>query len=409
MNQQDHNDEKIIKLFKELPVIEDQRSIDEVYRNLNRRFPKKRQRKRNVLIPVLSGMAALILCVLLIPNFLQESDKISYQQEHSHDQSGTADGDVEVKMKVAEEDNAEIATEESIDHAEQSIKEDSEMNRTTDFVDTSVLTSVYRHDLLDNQVATFGMLTKQAFVVPISVLVPQNSDYSWSDIYKNAATTLSQMNDNFMDYGPLIDAIKIDEQNRAAYINLEHDFTYFDQLHNNLTDLVTYTLKNEYINIDDVHFTNNDSEPIEMGEFGVVQPIENLQTPTNKVQFLYSEDNRTYIVPDLTATADSFADAIGMMKQPPNDFLTSAIPEQINPIVIGDDRGTVTVGFNHDLTFDDADPQTFSYMMEAILLSAKEFGYRAVKFENIEEPSHWREQHFDEPIEVPVSPNVVNR
>ena len=162
-------------------------------------------------------------------------------------------------------------------------------------------------------------------------------------------------------------------------------------------NMIQYTLRYQDVKL--VKFVDEKGDKVELGEYGIVQPLP-IKKTLKTAHYLYTlSDGNMYIMPaDLES--DTLNEAIDNMKILPNDFYQSLIPESVSPELIQVEDATATIGFKEPLDLQQGDQHVNMRMIEGLLLTAKEFGYSNVKFENIG-PQNWEDFHFENPVQSP--------
>ncbi|MEK3885945.1 hypothetical protein [Bacillus sp. FSL K6-3431] len=385
MNQYDENDKKLIKLMEQLPDIEDKRPKDEIFRNVKYGLQKKKKRTR--LIPVLSAIAAVLFLAIVIPLFFQQS------------------GGNFMSMDSAKQENhlnsSEEKTEMSIQSKRSMDSNESELIQSSDSYE--MVTSVYDTGQNADDIVTFGAVTTDGFVVPISMRV-EDVKPDWLSTLKHTAASINLEASGFEEVSPLIKAMRYGEDSKTIDVEITDDnIAFFTKNEKQLMQMIEYTVQTQGIEI--VKFVNDHHDPVELGAYGVLQDLI-VKDISKKPYFLYEYENGgKYIIPaDLAST--NFTDALSDLKNVPNDFYQALIPEEVTLSSKEGENGGVIIQFKEVFILDKGDLHANIRMIEGILLTAKAFGYDTVKFENIL-PLHFDNFDFSNPISVPYSANLI--
>jgi len=393
MRQSDREDEKVIRLFKQLPTIEDKRSMDEIYRNIKHGMYKKQ--KKPIFVPALTGIAGLLLILLVFPLIFQQSP-VDYFSSHSEMKESADSGG------MMENSSANMQRDMNQADGEITMYKEESMNN-----DSSLKTAVYEEDTPGNQVYTFGVVVKKdAIAIPVTLMEHRSSDDDWLAQYQEVAKSFNASEYGFWEFASLLDAMELNEErNEAKVIISPENLPFFETNESQLTYIVQYLLQTH--NIDVVKFVNENEEPVELPHRGVVQDVE-VKENLGKAYFLYpvSKDSEYLVPADLPS--DSLADALTYMKTKPNGIYQSVIPDSLSAEIVKEDTSDVTIKFDKQVELDQGDQLKNMQLIEGILLTAKEFGKAEVHFENIE-PSQWESFQFDQPVKVPVAPNLIKR
>ena len=388
MPQSNQDDNKLIKLLQELPDMKDPRPMDEIYRNVT--TTRKKRSRKPVFIPILTAMAALLIFAIMIPVFFQNAsgDKMSMQEESK------ADREIAISEKKAMDQNSIEKTDESMDTKMFEMEIDH----------PSIKTAVYEEDIKGHELIHFGVVSEDAFVIPITLLGPEKSGADWPSVYKEEAAIFDPHAFGFQEFQPLIDALDYDQQSGIMHVTIGNDAReFFERNEKYIMSMVEYTVRNE--NVELVKFVDEKGLPVELGAYGIVPDL-TIEQFSKKAHYAYTlSDGHLYIVPaDLES--DSFIAALEDMKTSPNDFYEPLIPKEIAPVGLQEENGRAVVRFKENLNLDHGDLMANKRMLDGILLTAKEFGITSVKFENIT-PADWEQFHFDEPVNVPYSANLI--
>jgi len=390
MRQSNQSNERIIKILKKFPTVTDDRPMDEVYRNVNKNIIKKR--KKPVYIPVLVGIAALMFFVLMIPTIFQQSSGNLISLQNDKKDSAAESGELRMDIR-ATDDTADAG------YAEKASDESADANNAENFAysgeSSSLRTAVYDEDIAENGITTIGVVSEDAIVVPISLLknkmesTSRNiADYGFQDM----KTLLDSMD---LDVGSQIITVTIDSNNR--------DFFLHNEKH--INNMLQYTLR--YQDVELVKFVDGKGDKVELGEFGIVPDL-SIKKTLKTAHYLYTLSNGNMYIMPADLESDNLSEAIDQMKILPNDFYKSLIPENVSPELIQAKDATATIGFKEQLDLEQGDQHANMRLIEGLLLTAKEFGYSNVKFENIE-PQNWEEFHFENPVKVPYSSNRLKQ
>jgi len=395
MRQSDREDDKVIQLFKKLPTVEDKRSMDEIYRNIKLGMNKKQ--KKPIFVPVLTSIAGLLVFLLIFP-FIFQTSPIDYLSSQSKVQESADSGStmnqaaesrkLEKDMNKADE-KITMYTEEAMD------------------VKSTLKTAVYEEETIGNDMYTFGVVTtKDGVAIPITLLEQESTDGDWLKQNREKAKAFNAQAYGFRDFSTLLEAMKINVEAKEARITINpENRPFFETNEKQLEYMVQYLMRSQNIRV--VKFVNENDEPAELSHFGIVQEVK-IEKNMKKAYFLYpvSKDSEYLVPADLIS--DSLADALKDMKNEPNDFYKTVIPDTVSAEVVKEDNSDVTIKFDKRIELDQGDQLKNMQLIEGILLTAKEFGKTEVQFENIE-PLQWESFQFDQPIKVPIAPNLIKR
>ncbi|MCR2820271.1 hypothetical protein [Lederbergia panacisoli] len=388
MRQSDREDEKVIQLFKQLPKIEDKRSMDEIYRNIKIGMNKKQ--RKPIFVPALTSIAGLLLFLLVFPFIFQQSP-VDYFSSNSKVKENADSGSImesnsaDMKKDINMEEEITMYNEEAI------------------VVDSDLTSAVYEKDTLGNEIYTFGAVTKDA-IIPITLLEKENHEEDWLIQNRKEAESFNASEYGFQDFAPLLDAMELNgERNEARVTISSENRPFFEANELQIMTMLQYILQPHDIGL--VKFVNENGDNVELPHYG---PVPDLPIKKNlkRGYFLYPlAENSDYLVP-ADEDSNSLAEALTYMKTKPNSFYQSVIPDVISAEVVKEDPTGVTIKFDKPVELDQGDQLKNMQLIEGILLTAKEFGKTEVQFENIE-PSNWESFQFDQPVKVPLAPNLI--
>ncbi|WP_062104776.1 GerMN domain-containing protein [Bacillus niameyensis] len=387
MAQSEQNDEKIIQLLNQLPKVTDQRPKEEIYRNIKKQMSKTKP-KRTIFIPAISTFAGLLVVLLLFPVIFQKSPTDLLMKK-------------EIK-ESAESHDANISLYSAKERAKTDMEnEEEKMNAAQNFDVADLKTAAYEEDGF--KVYTYGVLTADyAEAIPVSVIDPVSNE-DWLTRMKDVSKTLDDPRYGLQNMDPFINSIRIDDPATARII-IDSSNRYLLDNGNVLKKLVQYTFKNT--NIKTVHFTDEDGNKVEDGHYGEI-PDEAISETSQKAYFLYKGDAEiSYIVPD-NSDVNTLQDAIEKMDEAQSDYLLPLIPENVQLEVQTGESKVATIRFKNSFELLEGDQEENMRMIEGLLLTAKEFGFEFVQFENLSQ-EEWQGFNFSQPIKVPIAPNVLN-
>ena len=377
-------DEELIKLFKKLPSITDERPEHVILRDINRR--QVRKRRKSIVIPALSSVAGILLFLLLIPTLLQQDLLSSNNSSNDSVQLEKYEG------KSIALDNENAVQKESVQHFDTSDQQQSIMT-------SSLKTAVYEEDMENNEVNLSTILTNDAIVVPISVVVPkgENSSTLQADISRD----LKEANPNFYKLNEMIKQAKYEGNSKEVIISIDDsNRDIFEQFENHIMTMLQYNLRFDDVEV--VKFTDGHGNPVELGKYGEVPELQ-INDILKRPYYVYPiENGNKYIVPaDLES--DNVLDAIADMKVSPSDFYFSLIPENVE-LEVANENSQLSIRFKEVFDLTEGNQEDNMRMLEGILLTSMEFGYDTVQFENLT-PKMWEGINLEEPVRVPLAPN----
>jgi hypothetical protein len=390
-------DEKDIEnLLREMPSLRDSRKPEDIYLAVNKSEAAKKPKSWGY--PALAGIAAVLILTLITPSLFNsinqpelENSASDMAVEESAD-TGSVEKEIASLPENAEENSDSVGSGSGdAENNDQSLMMKAE---------AAELINVYEEDLLQYDVFTYGLATPDAFAVPVSVLVERTETGSWLERYKEISQDIPEEVWGFEDYHPLPGDFNIEERsNELEYTLTEEEQTnlsgggeklFFDSI-----DMALQSSKYEKILL-----RKSDGTLPSFSHMGEVSEI-NKSTQSNKGYYKYTNANGdAYLVPGEEKHA-SVNDALSAMKSAPNDLYESIIADDIQ-FEVTSENTLLTLSFEGKLILDDT-PENL-LLIEGILMTAKEFGFEAVMFQNLEN-TNWNGFDFSNPVTVPVSAN----
>lgn len=422
MKKYDRNEDEIIRLLGRMPDVKDRRNKKEVISGLSavRRRGRSRNSRRKWVPAIMAAAAALLIFSVLAASLLRESeldhsasDKVDSGSEKKSmimNKSSDRDTAARTKENAAEPEKGDISDQaKSAETAERSgrtdessAKPDTESKETNDKGDKQAaeLSSHYSSDNASGYV-TVGVPDEQMnFTVPVTLRSPAEAD-SFAEKIKAAMAALDETALGLSEYYPL-DAVFIDGPEEgtlkvdipAGSKLLEMDETFISSL--------IETMK--YNSIKTVYFFSEGEPGAEFAHYGRLEKQETAEAG-RKAYFLYkgsSSENR-FLVPS-NISYDSIEEALAALKDGPGiEGALPSVPPELSWGKSIRDGDVLILPFREEETIQD--DEAYSLALEAILLTAKDFGYRAVRFENVPDASV--RFKMDEDIEVPDAPNKL--
>ncbi|TFE00440.1 hypothetical protein [Jeotgalibacillus sp. R-1-5s-1] len=416
MKKSQWNDDKIESLLKKMPVIESRTSAEEIYQHVELRKRKKKTTAR--WMPVAASLAALLLLVILVPGLMnQNQEEASNMASDSSSDSAemTAEGGSEeeaVNDEAAGEseesqlqpsEDAAPAAEDEREEDTQEATEESTLEEPQEGFSSVVLGGDTESNLMTDQEALenasfdVGLLSEDGFVIPMTVIVPAESDRNKTnlELYNDWIASLDEEGLGFADYHPLSSNLTENGGNLEGTISEIEERTV-GASSDILLDVLNETFGSSYENI---RLVNEDGSLQELNQVGEVEQF-NL-SKDNHVFFIYQQNSEQYFYVPSYESYDSFEQAIGAINQIPNDRFQSALPDTLSLEAEADGQNaTIRVeGATEDLTA--LEKRQF---VESILLTAKSFSLDTVTFENVEQ-DFVTGYDFTQPVEVPYGYN----
>jgi hypothetical protein len=386
MKKSEWSDHEIEQLLQQMPKVKDHRDPRDIYQSLSL---KAKKRKAPVwIVPSVASLAAVLLLFILAPQVWQGN----FQDSATKQESTEAKDETSNRMaKVAPENSTNIGI--------------ADKKQELTLMAAPTETAIYEEDLLEQQVITFTIPDQNAqILVPVSVLVPK--DKTWIEYYQEQSEKLTEVQWGLSDYYPLNATLSmVNEQTMNVDVPAEHvygngstnEFLFINTLNETM---------NRHEDLQKITFSTNGSPGIMLGNYGEVSE---LKKPESKKRSYYlfnpNNQNSPFIVPGIEEFSD-IRTALESMRVGNETYgLNPSIPAEFAFDINDNSKELLSLTFtggNIQLT----DESKFVYCIESILLTAKEFGFKFVKFENSPFSQVGR-FNLENELKVPVAPNKV--
>lgn len=380
------SDSELEEMLKRLPKVTDDRHPSEIYRNV---VAKSKKRKRaSWLLPSAATGTMVLLLLILSPAMMD------WQNEAIPESSNNNDTTLSLE-------NAE--TEENTAYQGEELNAANEKMPTEDH-SMIELTSVYPDDLEGYQAFTYPIPDKNAQVlVPITVISEDKEDRTWFEQFEELMVNLSEEDWGLTDYYPLNAQLKYDEEEKTVHVDVpsDHQYAFGSTNERMFLSALRHLFPKE--KVDKLIFTTAGQNGITLGNYGEMYELENASE--NQYAYFFLEDEKNpepYLVP-AEHSFDHINEALSEMETDQAEWgLKASLPEDVHIDLLqtDDDSQTLHLKLSDDSKVD----EEFIYSLEAISLTAKNFGYTSIKLENagVEQIGPF---DLTEEIKVPVAPN----
>jgi hypothetical protein len=387
MKKSEWSDHELEQLLQQMPKVKDHRDPRDIYQSLSL---KAKKRKAPVwIVPSVASLAAVLLLFILAPQVWQGN----FQDSATRQESKEVLDDRSNKMELTKIN--------PVDDTKNGISNGNDIS----IMAAPVETAIYEEDVMEQQVITYAIPDQNAqILVPVSVLVPTKNK-SWLELYQSQAEKLTEVQWGLSDYFPLNATLSmVNEQTLNVDVPEDHVYGNGSASETLFIRILEETMsRNE--NLQKVTFSTNGNPGIMLGNYGELPEL--IKPEINKRPYFIfnpNSQNSPFIVPGIEVFSD-IRTALESMRVGNETYgLKPSIPtEFVFDINEGSQEQLIlTFTGKEQLT----DESKYVYSIEAILLTAKEFGYKSVKFENSPIPQIGR-FNMENEIKVPVAPNKV--
>ncbi|MBM7701684.1 GerMN domain-containing protein [Metabacillus iocasae] len=382
MSQEKWNEKQIEEILSQMPTIQDDRTPQQIYRLIEQQVSKPQ--KKPWVIPSIASVAALFIIVIFSMSFIQQQ-KIQHQSSESgtHDLQQKDDGTPYAKSEENTEEQAQLF--ESKEAEPELTVQPSLQNEQKKFV-------------------TIGVPDPEAqIVVPLTYLIDKKADVTVEDI-KSVSTTIDEKKLGLSDN--LVEQMELSQEGKQAKVTVPEGYTAnFGSTGETIFQLsLEETFR--WLSYDKVELYTEDTKGVELGNLGYYVEISpDSAKQKGYVTYQPSESHPIYLVPTPTPF-ETIPSAIEAMKQDDGPrSLKASIPKEVNAPKVSIEENTVVYEFDSTVNIDDV--QSLRYMLYALMFTAKDFGYKMVKFKGINIPEVG-ELKVNEIQQAPTAPNVVD-
>lgn len=387
------NEEKLEKLLNSMPTVDDDRDADQLYEKVQQRTQKKKSAFHTPkwLFPSAAGVAILLIVALIVPQYLPVKNSESA---------------LDSKQEATQLDEANMPQMDQQNGQEQSSSAEDSGSSTMHIAGTNESNILYEGGA--GRVISFGLPDPEGkFVVPFSFLV--YNEENPADLLMNISEWIDPAQyglDSFVFANSDL-AIKESEPGTMIIdVPADHPFRFGSPG----IEMLEMTVKTfQYMGITSAELKTEGNPGIENEFYGEIKEME-IASLNKSAYFVYKYDGeRMVLVPmPVNGPEATFEKALEMMKSGlANDSpLEPSIPEEveIGGVAVTNKSGQVEIALEG--ASDLPSEQEGVTMMEAILLTAKEFGYVEVIF-TTEESQRIGPYDMNKPIETPSAPNPI--
>jgi len=389
------SDEQLEEWLREMPKLKDHRDPHDIYENISKKL-EERPRKTWI-IPSFATAAAVFLVAILSFNLF---DGASFN--HSADKN--------LQEEAVTEQNTSLKKEESTYENEARMDVGSEEN-STDMNDITFqatedpTTAVYAEDLGAMQVFTLAIPDSQVQnIIPVSFLIESSDQIDQLAQLEEVMASIDEQEWGLNNFYPLEADLAIDVNSSTLNVNVAADHPYqYGTAGIPFFHAIQQLLLN--LNLEKAVFTTNETEKgMSTGhDFITEKPLEKIANLAFYLYYPNNESTKPYLVP-YTESYSTIEEAFEAMKTniDTHNLRAPLLVDQINSVAIDETNKSVNITLNKGINIEDT-PET-SQSIEAILLTAKSFGYEKVKFSNAPIDYVGRFS-LQEEIQVPIAAN----
>ncbi|MGG1399542.1 negative regulator of sigma-X activity [Bacillus salipaludis] len=390
MKKSEWSDKQLEELLRQMPKIKDHRNPRDIYQNLS----LKRRKKPAWILPAIASAAAVLLIIILIPKILV-SNQISMDQ---------ADEKSSKKMELLS-DKQEKPIE---------MKKGESSSKALDSTGTEKYglirgmnpnTAAYEGDVGNRKVLTYWIPDHQGqILIPVSTIVNRKNNQSWMSLFNEYMAQLKEEKWGLSDFYPMNATLSLNEKGDSVNVDVPKDHPYGQGA--NETIFVNAIKKDISTNshVKRIRFSTNRQPGIELGNYGHLEEL-NAENERQRAFFLYvpRNQNKPFLVPSQGKYNTLEAAFVAMKKDQSEGGLKASILPAIKFKTILIRKNTLFLTLKEKSMLEDS--QNTIYSIEALLLTAKEFGIKSVFILNspIKQVGNF---DLTKEIKVPLAPNL---
>ena len=390
MSKKYFTEEDLESLLREMPKISDHRYRDEIYRSVQERMQEEKTeiKRKRIFWPAVASLAAMLILIILGSSLLSREDHLTHMRQNQESQ----------ERIVVTQDNQEMAPGAGSD----TTIVDERLEIFDSLIMEANRTAIYQESLTDEEMTITLNIPDQLFqnVIPVSIIVQKENEKTWLDHYLEISAQIDEEELGLAEYYPLQgtltlegdDTLKLNLVAKNPYtVGTTSEVMFFRSL-----DAFRYQgIREVQLFVDNQPGLNLHHEVEPLTVYSI--------TPYGRTGFwLYETEQQMFLTPGPSVYKTVTETLIEMKNDIATHELKASIPENIQFKVEEEGPQTLVIRFSDDTILTE-EPETM-YMIEAILLTAKEFGYNEVRFINIRN-THLFGWDFSKTIKVPVAPN----
>ncbi|MFD0943439.1 hypothetical protein [Savagea faecisuis] len=387
-----YEEQELEHLLQSMPTVKDNRSKEDLLRRLqgDERMRGQRPKKPKNKLPLWIALAAAVILAILSPAIIANmtgKEQADHQQE-SESESYTS----ETKLKVQESN-------ESADEANKFAMDRALIGKY----------ALYEADLKQFVPFRLGLVSEDALSVPVSILIPKprvSSDLKTTtptslQLYEQYVESIDEESYHFTSYHPY-DAT-FEEQQDILTMRINDIESY--SISSAASEIFSTTLEQTFYGYKELIMLNEEGKPAEFGQAGVITEPFALNSELNRyAYYTYSYHDRYYVAPSFGAKYSTVEQALDAMREKPNDFYDTVIPEGVT-FTLEMDQSRVTVLFDEELDLSDYTLDEAYRLIEGLNLTVNNFGME-LQLSNIKQGT-WQKFDFRRPLPKAVSANPI--
>ncbi|RNF40525.1 hypothetical protein [Planococcus salinus] len=387
------DDEHIENLLRDFPKIHDERPKEEVYLRLKNHRPVTNGKAKRWL-PLMVAALAFVTFGILLASLLSQGSQ--------NEMSGADQAEEQGSITSGESESGERAAEDAAGISESADEESAETFSMMEAQSQTV--AVYEEDLENHALFTVG-LTENAFVIPVSFLIPDQQveqdlgaeDVNTVNLYNEYAGEIDEEALGFDEYHPYLGTISLSGQRVEHQLPEDHQY----DMASAAIGVYTASLKETFRGAEEIAVVQEDGSLADFDQVGQLEPLE--ASVTNVAYYAYTTARGDiYVTPDYGMEYTSPTEAFNAMTEAPNDFHHPLIPGDMS-FTVTETEDIIELEFSEAVNLENLEKDEAVRMIEGLSLTAKSFG-KQVRLRNVVQ-EQWDRYDFTAPLPMPAAAN----
>ncbi|MFC7060489.1 hypothetical protein [Halobacillus seohaensis] len=381
MGNDQKSEKEIQKMISDLPRVNESLNKGDYRKMINKKMKNNKKQRPQWLIPGLATILAIVIIAIVGPMTI---DTINNEAIESNDQA------VEENNTTEESNAAESANEDDTNKSDDSI-ETTEQNEPVE--DAMLLDRLIVSDLDESRIVRAVPDQNAQYTIPLTIGLKGKSKEESLSGFSPEDIGLSQ--DILKNV-----TISVEEESEVATVIFPNDTEIVGSaMSNSIMESLRWSV--EPYQVEEIQVETEGGEPVSFGNYGEVSTIDPIEE-NRYVYQLYMSNDREYLVPIDLGEKLSFEEALEEMKNfEESESVQPAIPQEMDIEVKEIESEIVVLQMSVNGSIKD---RKLTSSLEAILASAKQFGYESIQFENV---NGLEDLNFSEPVPVPESVNPI--
>ncbi len=380
MKKSQWDDNEIKDLLSKMPEVQDRRDPKTIYANAMK--TRSREKKSRSWILYTGAAAALLFfSVFISSNFLQQST-------HEQNSGGGVGSQMDDRLQESADKNSEFGK--SGFEIQQSHEEEPGFSSLIE----KKPSLLFQDDLQNRKYITISLpALNNRYTVPFTFLSDKGSRMDIAELTELQLKNIRAEGHNIEPFYPEGMDLVYDEGNRITVL-LENLPAQWELTARLLEESFRYKSA-----VEKMSFQSGDDNLMDP-DLGNLPDELNIKHVSKRAIFVLEQPSYTLYVPSINEYP-AFQEALMSMKNWEDEQVRTSIPAEID-FRVSEENDTAIIHFEEPLQNDKKN----IIMVEAILLTAREFGFSHVRFEN-SGISKIGAYEIDQEMDVPAAPNVI--